>query len=82
MTADASADRLGRIGFWCYDHRRRVLAGWILSTGRPPKLVLAARARAHHRSRSPGAGLRGQSRGELALLQRASPRRDTGRQSA
>ena len=23
--------RLGRIGAWCYDHRRRVLAGWILA---------------------------------------------------
>jgi putative drug exporter of the RND superfamily len=22
--------RLGRLGVWCYDHRRRVLAGWIL----------------------------------------------------
>jgi RND superfamily putative drug exporter len=27
---DVPASRLGRIGAWCYDHRRRVLAGWIL----------------------------------------------------
>jgi putative drug exporter of the RND superfamily len=28
---DVRASRLGRIGAWCYDHRRRVLAGWILA---------------------------------------------------
>jgi putative drug exporter of the RND superfamily len=28
---DVPARRLGRIGTWCYDHRRRVLAGWILA---------------------------------------------------
>jgi putative drug exporter of the RND superfamily len=26
-----TTDVLGRIGAWCYDHRRRVLAGWILA---------------------------------------------------
>ena len=28
---DVPASRLGRIGVWCYDHRWRVLAGWILA---------------------------------------------------
>src|SRR5277367_20063 len=28
---DVPASRLGRIGAWCYDHRRPVLAGWILA---------------------------------------------------
>jgi RND superfamily putative drug exporter len=28
---DRTTDVLGRIGAWCYDHRRRVLLGWILA---------------------------------------------------
>jgi RND superfamily putative drug exporter len=30
-TTDVPASRLGRVGAWCYDHRRRVLAGWMLA---------------------------------------------------
>jgi hypothetical protein len=29
--ASATPGRLGRIGAWCYDHRRRVLLGWIIA---------------------------------------------------
>lgn len=30
-TARPRANRLGRLAAWCYDHRRRVLVGWILA---------------------------------------------------
>ena len=29
--ARLSARGLGRLAAWCYDHRRRVLAGWVLA---------------------------------------------------
>ncbi len=42
---------LGRLAAWCYDHRRRVLLGWLLA------VVAAARPWRRRRSRGSRSGI-------------------------
>jgi putative drug exporter of the RND superfamily len=65
---DVSASRLGRIGAWCYDHRRRVLAGWILVV----IAIIAVAATAGSRFENDFGGV-GQSQQVQDLLTRRFP---------
>lgn len=61
--------RLGRIGTWCYDHRRSVLLGWII--GVIVITAVASAAGSRFQDDIGGVGQSGQANSILAPLLRA-----------
>ena len=62
--ASPAPGRLGRIGAWCYDHRRRVLLGWII--GVIAIIAVASAAGSRFRDDFGGVGQSGQVSSILA----------------
>ena len=52
-TARLASSLLGRLAAWCYDHRRRVLLGWLLAVA----VVAGSCACSDDGGKAPGQGL-------------------------